>query len=70
MNQIQERPRGLCTDTKYLSAAELETRIWEAVSGIQRDPEQLRADLDAMIELKRNAFHGDRTTQPKCGQTS
>ena len=31
----------------------MESVVWGAVSGILKDPERLRADLDAMIELER-----------------
>jgi DNA repair ATPase RecN len=37
----------------------LEAQVWEAVSGILKDPEQLRADLDAMIELERKNMRGN-----------
>jgi site-specific DNA recombinase len=46
-----------CSDGKYYRAEELESAVWDAVSGILKDPEQLRADLDAMIELERGNMH-------------
>jgi site-specific DNA recombinase len=37
----------------------LEAEVWESVRAILSDPERLRADLDAMIELKRQASRND-----------
>jgi hypothetical protein len=51
--------RGACTGTKHFPVAELEARVWEAVPGILKDPEQLRADLDAMIEIERDNMLGE-----------
>jgi site-specific DNA recombinase len=50
---------GYCANRKCHRADKIEPWVWEAVSGILKDPEQLRADLDAMIELERSATHGD-----------
>jgi hypothetical protein len=33
--------------------------VWDAVCSILQDPEQLRADLEAMIELERGGLRGD-----------
>jgi DNA repair ATPase RecN len=33
--------------------------VWEAVSAILKDSEQLRADLDAMIKMERGSVRGD-----------
>jgi chromosome segregation ATPase len=38
---------------------ELEPRVWDVVSGLLEDPEQLRADLDRMIELEQRSMRGD-----------
>jgi hypothetical protein len=43
-------------------AEEVEQRVWESVSELTRDPEQLREDLERMIELERRAVHGN----PEC----
>jgi site-specific DNA recombinase len=53
------RDRKACTQNKHFPAAKLEAQVWEAVSGILKDPEQLRADLDAMIELERKNMRGN-----------
>ncbi|HVF01222.1 MAG TPA: hypothetical protein VNA27_07785 [Rubrobacteraceae bacterium] len=37
----------------------LERRLWEVISAILKDPEQLRADLERMIELEREGMRGD-----------
>jgi site-specific DNA recombinase len=50
---------GDCTNRKCHRGERVESRVWEAVSGILKDPEQLRADLDAMIEMERGSVRGD-----------
>jgi len=50
---------GECPNRKCHRGEGVEERVWEAVSGILKDPEQLRADLDAMIELERGSVRGD-----------
>jgi site-specific DNA recombinase len=54
-----------CTGGKYYRAEELESAVWGAVSGILKDPEQLRADLDAMIELERGNMRCDPDKETK-----
>jgi hypothetical protein len=54
-----------CTETKHMSAAELEARVWEAIFAILKDPDQLRADLDAMIELERADVRGNPDKEAK-----
>ena len=39
--------------SKNHRAEKMESAVWSAVSGILKDPEQLRVDLDRMIELER-----------------
>lgn len=50
---------GECANRKCQRGERVESRVWEAVSGILKDPEQLRADLDAMIELERGSVRGN-----------
>jgi site-specific DNA recombinase len=57
--------RDACAAGKRISAAKLEAWVWEAVSSILKDPEQLRADLDGMIELERNSSRGDPEKEVK-----
>jgi site-specific DNA recombinase len=40
-------------------AEEVERRVWEFVSELMKDPEQLQADLERMIELEKQGAHGD-----------
>ena len=54
-----KKGRDFCPGGMYFPAADLETRIWGAISGILRDPERLRADLDTMIEQERSGRRGD-----------
>ena len=37
-------------------AADVEYQVWEFVSGLLTDPDQLRADLDAMVEEERQGM--------------
>src|SRR5918995_1971310 len=50
-------------DGKNRRADHLEAEVWESVRAILSDPERLRADLDAMIELKRRASRNDPTEE-------
>ena len=54
-----------CTESKNFPAAKLEARIWEAVSGILKHPERLRAGLDEMIERERDGLRGDPDREAK-----
>jgi site-specific DNA recombinase len=48
-----------CQNSRMRRIEELEPRVWDVVSGLLEDPEQLRADLDRMIELERSSMRGD-----------
>lgn len=48
-----------CTAKKHHRAEKLEERVWEAVSGILKDPDRLRVGLDAMIEQENQSMRGD-----------
>ncbi len=54
-----------CSNSKNQAAAKIETRVWKAISELLKDPEQLRADLDAMIELERNSTGSDLGKETK-----
>jgi site-specific DNA recombinase len=41
----------------------IEAEVWESVRAILADPERLRADLDAMIAMKRQASRNDPTEE-------
>jgi hypothetical protein len=43
----------------------MEARVWKAVSGILKDPEQLRADLERMIKLECEGRRGDPEREAK-----
>jgi len=43
-------------------AEEIERKVWSTLSDLMKDPEQLRGDIDRMIELEKSGSHGD----PKC----
>ncbi len=46
-------------------AEKLEQRIWELVSDLMKSPEQLREDLERMIELERKGTRGDPEREAK-----
>jgi hypothetical protein len=47
-----------CCHKKNYRAREIEKTVWGVVSDIMRDPEQLQADLDRMIEQERQSMRG------------
>jgi hypothetical protein len=55
-----------CSNGKYLAAARVEASVWEGVTKLLKDPAQLRADLNAMIEQKRrDSLRGDPDQEVK-----
>jgi hypothetical protein len=54
-----------CHHRKNHRAADLEATVWQFVSGLLKDPEQLRADLERMIELEREGMHGGPDREAK-----
>jgi site-specific DNA recombinase len=46
-------------------AHRVESAVWEFVSSLLKNPEQLRADLDRMIELERQGLRGDPDREAK-----
>jgi len=55
----------VCTNNKHQRADRLEPRVWNYVSGVMKNPEELRADLDRMIELERSGTRGDPSKDAK-----
>ena len=51
--------RDACPQGKTFRAEELEGQVWEEVCSVLKNPEHLRADLEAMIEQERNGLRGD-----------
>jgi hypothetical protein len=55
-----------CSNGKYLAAAKVEASVWEGVTTLLKNPDQLRADLDTMIEQeRRSALRGDPDHEAK-----
>jgi chromosome segregation ATPase len=46
-------------------ADEIEAQVWEAVSGLMKDPEQLRSDLQKVIEQERRDIRGEPQRETK-----
>ena len=59
------RSRNGCDHSKSHHAEEVEARVWEYVRDLLRDPEELRADLERMIELERAGVRGDTEQEIK-----
>ena len=55
---------------KHHRAEELEARVWETVSGLLKEPERLRAGLEAMVEQERGARTETPRPRPSSGSTS
>ena len=54
-----------CPNGKSYPAEKLEGVVWELVSGLMSDPDQLRRDLERMLELERRAVRGDPQRETK-----
>ncbi len=46
-------------------AEEVEQKVWSNISDLMKDPEQLRGDIDRMIELEKNGAYGDPEQEEK-----
>jgi site-specific DNA recombinase len=55
----------VCTSNKHQRADRLEPMVWNYVSGVMKNPEELRADLDRMIELERRGTRGNPSKDAK-----
>jgi hypothetical protein len=58
-------PYAACSNRNSHRADRLEPLVWEYVSGVMKDPDQLRDDLDRMIELERRGRRGDPGKEAK-----
>ena len=54
-----------CPRPASYQAHRVESAVWEFVSGLLKNPEQLRADLDRMIELERQGLREDPDREAK-----
>src|SRR5215210_1382797 len=48
-----------CSHTRVHRARDVEARVWDLVVSLLRDPERMRAALNALIEEERRAHRGD-----------
>ncbi len=46
-----------CSQRKYYRADKVESQVWELVSDLMKDPEQLRDDLQRMVEHEREGLY-------------
>ena len=46
-------------------AEEVEQKVWSNISDLMKDPEQLRGDIERMIELEKNSSYGDPEQEEK-----
>jgi site-specific DNA recombinase len=58
-----------CPNRKVHRVDRVEPLVWEYVSGVMKDPEGLRADIDRMIELEKGT-RGTRARKPGDGRRS
>jgi hypothetical protein len=58
-SQRWQKGKDACQNSRLRRIEELEPQVWVVVSDLLADPEQLRADLDRMIELERSTVRGD-----------
>ena len=61
----QEHGEEACTNGRMVSASVLEAKVWDFVRGMMTEPEELVADLDRMIELKRSNQRSDPAKETK-----
>ncbi len=57
--------KDACSQRKNYRADNVESQVWELVSDLMKDPEQLRDDLERMIEQERKGLHGDPDREAK-----
>jgi hypothetical protein len=43
----------------------IEQKVWDEISGLMKNPEQLRDDIGRMIELEKKSSHGDPEREEK-----
>ena len=59
MSKRQVEGPGACAHKKNYPAGEIEGAVWGFVSGLMKDPEQIRTDLERMMEQERRSMRGD-----------
>ena len=57
--------KDMCSQRKNYRTDKVETQVWELVSDILKDPQQLRDDLQRMIEQEREGLYGDPKQEVK-----
>ena len=57
--------RHNCTNSKCIRAEQIERTVWNFTHELLTNPEQLRADLEQMIELERVGVRGDPEREAK-----
>lgn len=61
----QQHGKDACEQKTSYHAHEVEGPVWELVSGYLKDPDQLRSNLERMIELEREGLRGDPDQEAK-----
>ena len=59
------KDRAACSNRKKLRAQDTESLVWETVRNLLTHPEQLRSDLEEMIEQQRRGMRGDPNREVK-----
>lgn len=60
-----QQGKDACAHKMSHHAHEVEGSVWEFVSGYLKNPEQLRSDLERMIEIEREGLRGDPDREAK-----
>ena len=59
------KEKGFCSNRKKFRAREIETSVWKLICTLLMNPEQLRKDLEKMIEQERQGSRGDSDREAK-----
>jgi site-specific DNA recombinase len=55
----RQRNKAACSQPRNYRADKVEPQVWELVSNLLTNPEQLRSDLERMIEIEREGLRGN-----------
>jgi site-specific DNA recombinase len=61
----RDKGKDACSQTKGVRAEVIEEMVWSLVSDLLKNPEQLRADLDALIAFERDIARDDPEHEAK-----
>jgi hypothetical protein len=65
----RQRGKHACSFSKSMNAHKAEAAVWYAVTALLTDPENLKSDLEAMIEREKETY-GDPECEAKAWATT